>query len=223
MKRDRGIVLGGVLAVLFGLAAPAAAQGPERKIVVRPSDERKTLLDEMPTRPIDTTAVLPAPELLATRGLAPVARIHVTRIVLDGGTVLTKAEVQRIVAPYEGRDVTIEELQDVRRQLSEEYVRRGYVTSGVVLPDQEVVQGAVVLRHVGGKLAAIHVTGNGHLNAGYVRDRIQAAADTPLRVQDLQDALELLQQDPLIRRVNARLTPGLQPGEVGARGHGAAA
>ena len=213
MNRNSRICLGCILALVLASAA-AFAQIPDRKVVVRPSDERKRLLDEMPTLPIDTIAILPAPELLYPRGLTSVARIRITRIVLEGATLLTKDEVAKLVAPYEGRDVSIEELHDLRRQLSQEYIRRGYVNSGVVLPDQEVVQGVVVMREVAGKLVKIEVSGNGHLSPGYIRNRIHANADQPLRLQELQKSLELLQQDPLIQRINARLIPGMKPGEA---------
>jgi len=209
MKPDSAICLG---CILVFLSAMAVAQTPERKAV--PSDERKRLLDAMPTLPIDPTAILPRAELVYGRGLASVAHIRVTHIVLESATVLTKDEVAKLVAPLEGREVTIEELHELRRRLSEEYVRRGYVNSGVVLPDQEVVQGVVVMREVTGKLTNVEVKGNGRLSQAYIRDRINGARHEPLRVEDLQKALELLQQDPLIQRINARLIPGVNTGEA---------
>jgi hemolysin activation/secretion protein len=50
------------------------------------------------------------------------------------------------------------------------------------------------------------------LREGYARSRLQLATSTPLNQQRLEEALQLLQLDPLIGRVNAELTAGSAPG-----------
>jgi len=46
----------------------------------------------------------------------------------------------------------------------------------------------------------------------YVRSRIATAATKPLNRQRLEEALQLLQLDPLLEQVNAELTVGSTPG-----------
>ncbi|HYK90198.1 MAG TPA: ShlB/FhaC/HecB family hemolysin secretion/activation protein [Acidobacteriota bacterium] len=214
MRRQSGALLGWILMAAFAVNAPVTAQQQDRAIKVRPAEERKKEPDPALAPPLDRTPVLPAPDGLHGRGLASLEEISVTSIKLEGGTILSPAELTEIVRAYEGRKITIEELFDLRREISEAYVRHGFVNSGVVIPDQEVVNGVVVLKEVRGKLVRIDVSGNGRLRAGYIRKRIEAAAEEPLRVENLQRSLELLQQDPLIQQVNAQLVPSLHAGEA---------
>jgi hemolysin activation/secretion protein len=52
----------------------------------------------------------------------------------------------------------------------------------------------------------------GRLNPDYVRDRIAIATEKPLNINRLQEALQLLQFDPLIDSLKAELSAGTQPG-----------
>ncbi|MCB1826527.1 MAG: ShlB/FhaC/HecB family hemolysin secretion/activation protein, partial [Candidatus Competibacteraceae bacterium] len=118
-----------------------------------------------------------------------------------------------VTAPYENRVLSAEELQEARRQLTLYYVERGYLNSGAVIPDQQVEDGVVRIRVVEGRLSEVEITGNMHLRADYLQDRLQSDAGEPLNVQHLQERLQLLQQNPLIEQLQAELAPGVQPGE----------
>ena len=162
---------------------------------------------------MDRTPVLPPADNIPADLLALMDRIHVEKIVIEGSTLLSGEELRAIIAPYEGRDVTVEELHTLRRELSEAYVRHGYINSGVILPDQKVDAGTVVMKEVRGSLTNIEVSGNGRLSRAYITRRIKEQPGEPLRIDRLQESLELLRQNPLIHQINARLVPGLKPGE----------
>lgn len=140
-------------------------------------------------------------------------RVFVHRFDLVGNTVFTAEELATVTAPYTNRAITAEELQEARRQLTLYYVQRGYLNSGAVIPDQQVEDGVVRIRIVEGRLSGVEVTGNTHLRAAYFQDRLRPEPDAPLNVQELQDRLQLLQQNPLVERLQAELAPGVQPGE----------
>jgi len=55
--------------------------------------------------------------------------------------------------------------------------------------------------------------GSAHLRDAYVRDRLALASGTPLNQRRLEEALQLLQLNPLITQVNAELTAGSTPGQ----------
>jgi hemolysin activation/secretion protein len=202
------------LSLAIASAMTAAAQSPpDRATRGRPQQDDTHGREETSTPTIDRTPVLPRAEGLPDWGLAAIDRIRVNRIVFERGTILPSQEVAEMVGPYEGREVTIEELFALRQELSKLYLRHGYVNSGVVIPDQKVTDGVVIFREVLGTLTNINVVGNGHLSGGYIRNRIKSAAGKPLQIRDIQESLELLKQDPLIERINARLKPGMRPGE----------
>jgi hemolysin activation/secretion protein len=216
MNRQTGLCLVAIMTatLMLGLVAKAQEEQSDRGVKVRPADERRQELELAPAPQLDRTPVLPPVSFPRERELGSVDRIYVKRIVLKDLTLLTEKEVSQIIAPYQERSVAIEELYALRRQLSEAYVRHGYINSGVVIPDQDITEGTVVFQEVRGSLTRINVTGNGHLTSSYITKRISSTAKEPLRVQDLQEALEQLQQDPLIQKINASLSPGLRPGEA---------
>lgn len=132
---------------------------------------------------------------------------------ITGNSIFSDAELTKVTAPFERRVITAEELQEVRYRLTLYYVDRGYINSGAVIPDQHVADGIIKLRIVEGKLTAVDVTGNEGFRSKYLRGRIAPETGTVLNLPEVQERLQLLQQDPLIARINARLAPGARPGE----------
>jgi hypothetical protein len=123
-------------------------------------------------------------------------------------------DLNAMTAAYEKRTVSFEELQELRHELSRAYVDRGYVTSGVVIPDQSVTDGVIVLEAVEGELGEIDVQGNHRFREQAITKRIERYVQEPLDIADLQASLEMIRDDPLVERVNAQLLPGAELGQT---------
>jgi hemolysin activation/secretion protein len=145
--------------------------------------------------------------------LAEQIEIFVNDIVVNGNTVFTEQEIARVTRSYKHRKVSSEELHDLRRELSLLYIQKGFINSGVIMPDQVVEDGVVHLLAVEGQLTEFNLTGNKKLRDSFIRKRVELGIDSPLNADDLQTALRTLQLNPLIRQVNAQLDPGVRPGE----------
>ena len=142
------------------------------------------------------------------------ARIRLLGVRVTGSTVFSTQDLDKVTAPYVGRDVTDEDLAALRQALTLKYVNAGYINSGALLPEQKVVGGIVEFRIVEGSLSDITVTGNEHLRSDYVRERLALGGATPLNVNALQDRLQVLLQGPFIERINGELSPGDRLGEA---------
>ena len=140
--------------------------------------------------------------------LTAVDSIRLVDVTVQGSTVFTNDELAELTAPLENQSVSFEQLQELRHELSRRYVARGYVTSGIVIPDQRVTDGVVVMRAVEGELTDVEVEGNHRLRSRAIERRVRHYLDTPLNITDLEAGLSFLQQDPLVARVNAQLVPG---------------
>jgi hemolysin activation/secretion protein len=149
----------------------------------------------------------------ADDGLVRVDSVSFAEIAVEGSSVFAREELEALTAPYENRPISFEALQELRQSLSRRYVERGYVTSGVLLPDQATSGGEIVLRAVEGELTAVVVEGNRRLRTRAIERRIAHYLDAPLNLTDLQLGLRNLQNDPLVERVNAALEPGSALGE----------
>lgn len=145
--------------------------------------------------------------------LSLMSGIYAHQFNVVGNTVFSDEELAEVIVSYEKREISPEELQAVREALTRFYIHRGYITSGVIIPDQDVVDGLIILRVIEGRLANIEVEGNRYLHAGYISDRLEIAGGPPLNVMELQQALQYLLQDHRIKRINAHLSPGILLGE----------
>jgi hemolysin activation/secretion protein len=138
--------------------------------------------------------------------------VYVNSVVLAGATIFSQAELDEIFAPYLNREVSMEELQDLRLDLSRLYLSRGYVNSGVIIPDQKIEGGHIELQAIEGSLAGIEIIGDPKLADRYIRGRLARSIGEPLNIQDVKDALQNLQRDRNVAWVDARLVPGDQLG-----------
>jgi hemolysin activation/secretion protein len=140
-------------------------------------------------------------------------RVFVHDIHVVGSTVFTEAEIDEVTKPFKGRTLTTEDLERLRVALTLLYVNRGYITSGAVIPDQDVTLGTITIQIVEGTLARIDVEGTDWFQDSYLRDRVELGVRKPLAIAPLQERLQLLQQDGRIERINAELRPGDRRGE----------
>ncbi len=176
--------------------------------------EPPPLQQEQP-RPVPPPPILPPIPPASRRELEPIPgeRVFVREIRVVGNTVLSPQEVAQVVTPYLNRELTAEDLESLRVALTVLYINKGYINSGAILPDQAVTEGVVTYQIIEGELTGINVEGNRWFRAGYLQSRLRLATGPPLNVNELQERIQLLLEDPRIQRLNADLKPGLHPGE----------
>jgi hemolysin activation/secretion protein len=140
-------------------------------------------------------------------------RFSIKTIKVEGNTVL-QSEITALIKPFENQEVTLESLLCLRSQMTELYLKNGYLTSGAFLPNnQNLSSGTVTIQVVEGKLERLDITGLERLQENYIRSRIELGTGTPFNQNQLEETLKLLQLDPLIEQVNAELTAGSSPGQ----------
>ena len=197
------------------------AQGPAQpgggfKGFQKPSD--RLIEPELDLKPLPEKPQLRLPPIVPTPTrpgrLAPGILVFVKEFVFSGNTVFTDAELGEITASYVGREITSEELEEARHQLTLLYVNEGYVNSGAVVPDQDIADGKVRIDIVEGTLGTINVQGTKTLDPDFIRERLELGAGPPLNVKQLGERLQIIVQEPQIARINAELQPGDRPGEA---------
>lgn len=140
-------------------------------------------------------------------------RIMVNEIRLVGNTVFTNQELGDVTSKYLNRELTMEDLESLRLELTQYYVNRGYVTSGAIIPDQTSAEPVITIQIVEGKLAEINLEGNTWFRSSYYRNRFNLGAGPPVNAETLREQVRLLQSNPRVERLNAELRPGLVRGE----------
>lgn len=157
--------------------------------------------------------LLPPPPSPPAERLIPPIRLFAKAFRILGSTVFTPEELAKVAEPYTNREITSEDLEALRLALTVYYINHGYVTSGAIVPDQDVIDGVMTIQIIEGKLTRIDIEGTYWFRPSYFRNRIALAAGPPVNVRSLQERLQLFQADARIERINAELRPGAAPGE----------
>ena len=140
-------------------------------------------------------------------------KIFVKDIRLVGNTAFTSGQLSEVTSPYTNRELSAEDLEGLRLALTHYYINHGYLTSGAVIPEQDVADGVLTMQVIEGKLTEVNIEDNKWFRSSYFQSRINMAAGPPLHVGQLQERLQLLQANPRIERINAELLPGAAIGE----------
>jgi hemolysin activation/secretion protein len=170
---------------------------------------------KQPPQPRITAPAPPPPREAPPLSSAPVFVLRVIKV--EGNTALDQPSIDKVAAPYIGKPVSIADLEEIRRQLTLLYVNRGYINSGFTIPDQNVQNGVILFRAVEGRVTEIELSGTKDFDPEYFRARLERGLTIPFNVGDTEREQQILLQDPLLRRLNIELLPGLVPGE--ARAH----
>ena len=179
----------------------------------RPSAHVPALPDYAPKQSPEGFTLPPVPETVpALEG--ETRKLFIKRIVVDGNTVLSEEDLRSLIQPYEGREVSVAELEDLRQKLTRLYIDHGYVNSGAVIPGDALQDGELHFHIVEGRLDEVRVKGQGRLREGYIKNRLRGDSNEPLSLQELQDRFQVLLSDPLISRMNGRILPGASPGHA---------
>lgn len=159
---------------------------------------------------------LPAPTPPPTTDVMPdgtLSTIQVKRFEVVGSTIFSAEELAKVTQPFTNRPLTFSELSQASAAIAQLYIDQGYITSGAYIPPQRLEGGVVKIQVLEGKLEDIKITGTKRLNNSYVKRRVALGTKAPLNRDDLLEALQLLQLNPLIKNLSAELSAGTLPGE----------
>ena len=107
--------------------------------------------------------------------------------------------------------ITLANLLALRSAISQLYIDNDYITSGAFLPSNQILKDTVRIEVLEGSLEQVELKGLNRLSKSYILSRLPQANAAPLNQQRLLAALQLLQLNPLIERVNAELIAGNRP------------
>ena len=179
--------------------AVGIAQSTDRPSLQQPS--RPDFLSEkqgftLPKIP-DTSTVAPQRE-----------NIYIAQYQFQGNTVFDESQLQTLTTPYRDRTVRIDELEDLRQQITHFYIDHGYINSGARILPNALKEGVLTFDIVEGKLDDVQIQGQERLNENYIKNRL--LNDEPLNINDVKEKFQLLLTDPLISSMQGSLLPSAQ-------------
>jgi hemolysin activation/secretion protein len=138
--------------------------------------------------------------------------VLVSKFKVVGATLLSREEIEEIVKPFEGKELSLKELQGVVDLITRAYREKGYVTSRAYLPPQTIGKdGIVEIRIVEGRRGEIDVQGNRYFSEYIIKKKITIPPGGPFNYNELRQNLIDINEHP-DRNVRAVLKPGKEFG-----------
>jgi hemolysin activation/secretion protein len=208
----------GAASVTPPLATLAMAKAPDAGILLR-EIQRDSIKREPPTQPFKSTPLKEparAPASAASPASDP-TRFTVKAFRIVGATLVADDLLQAALAPWLNRPISFADLQEASRALTDVYRAQGWLARPQV-PAQELIDGVVTLSVVEARLGQVRIDDGGQpLRADRRRlEKMLTArqqADQPLNLQDIDRAVNLLNNLPGLR-ADAVLAPGAMPGQT---------
>ncbi|MBF0265254.1 MAG: ShlB/FhaC/HecB family hemolysin secretion/activation protein [Gammaproteobacteria bacterium] len=141
-------------------------------------------------------------------------KVSLTKVVFEGNTVIDNEVLVNRCKDYIDRPVSLADLELLRQKLSRYYIDQGYINSGVIFTKPISPEGILYFKVIEGELSEVLIKGNGRLNPDYLSKRLLFSDDGPLNVNRLRNRFQLLLDDPLLKKLNARITPSDNRGEA---------
>lgn len=185
---------------------------PREKIPLpqRPPEQPLPLPKPIPTPPLELP---PSPPPSEQRPDLP-QNVTVTQFEFEGNTAFSDQELSDAIIQFTNRPITFAELLEAEAAITKLYTDAGYINSGAVILAGQTLSpkgAAVKIQVIEGGIEEIKVTGTKRLSPAYVRSRLALATQKPLNQKQLLQALQLLQLDPLIKKISADLSAGSRP------------
>ena len=220
VKRTIIVITSIIINITFAYKANSQSIPPEGVNI--PADIPEPLEETIPKpeqQPVIIPTPVPPPRLQTpetpqkTNPVSPGnLRFNIKKVEVLGNTVL-QDEINQLVKEYENKNLSFQDLIQLRTEITKLYIDNNYQTSGAfVLNNQSLNNGIAQIQVVEGELESIEISGLQRLKQSYVRSRLEAASKPPLNRERLESALQLLQIDPLLEQVNAELIAGSAPG-----------
>lgn len=140
--------------------------------------------------------------------------VIVRQIAFRGNQIIQSDELIAIAAGYLGHPLSIADLEELRQKITKHYVDLGYINSGAILRKDSLAGDTLSLDIIEGHLQSIRLTGLQRLNETYVANRLVRESDPAFNINVLRERFQLLLDNPLFERMNARLIPGDHLGEA---------
>ena len=142
----------------------------------------------------------------------PLERVRVERIDISPNRILSPKEINAIVGPFVGKELTVDQLRGLAKALTDRMRTKGYFVADAILPAQKIRDGVVHIEIFEGKVGKLIVEGNRFYSKGFIASRFRAGLDHGTIHQGrFQRALMLLNENSDLS-VRAFLRPGIEPG-----------
>ncbi|MEY0490129.1 POTRA domain-containing protein [Proteus terrae] len=74
----------------------------------------------------------------------------IDKVDLTGSTPLDYRNISKVISPYLQQCLTLNDMQEVAKSITNNYIEKGYVTSQAIIPEQDLSNNKLVIRIIEG-------------------------------------------------------------------------
>ena len=141
---------------------------------------------------------------------APGASFVLNDIKITGTTILKPEDFLPIYQKYIGKEVTFKEVNGIADQIKAKYKEKGFLTTTVYVPEQQILGGVIEIRVLEGKMGKLIIEGNKWFTKDIIEKYFHTKKNEILNINTLQRDLLRLNQNPDLE-VKAVIEPGEEP------------
>ena len=210
-ERPEARSIGALAAAVLALGAPALFAADPLEVPTRPSERPLESPGFLPKKAPEGFDLPPVPEA-APEGPATGATVDVARDRLRRQSGHSqRRNCSTVAKPYVGRRLTAADIEELRHTITRHYIGKGYLNSGATVGEDAYRDGTSHLPYRRRPPRSGPAQWHGAA-AGILCARPASRGEEPLNVNVLQERFQLLLTDPLFAKMNARLSPGSEPG-----------
>lgn len=150
-------------------------------------------------------------EVERPRAEGEIEKVFIERIDVSGNTVISDVEIDKITAPFEGKEVTLSDLQTVADNISSLYREKGYITSFAYLPPQKIDTASVRIEIIEGKLNEVRIEGSRYFRESLLMWNFRTEKGDIINYDKILWDLRRINENP-DRAVQAVMVPGPEKG-----------
>jgi hemolysin activation/secretion protein len=130
--------------------------------------------------------------------------ITVKSLNFEGNTVFDDAQLKKIITPFKTKKLTLERLLQVRAEITDYYVKQGYISSGAFIAPQNLADGNINIQIIEGTLQAIEIVNKPFLKKKYIISRLPSTKQI-FNINSLTASIKKLQNNPLIDKIKVEI------------------
>ncbi len=136
---------------------------------------------------------------------------QIDKIVFTGNTVIDSAEIQPLVAPFQGKQLKLAEAKQIALSITQLYRTKGYITCRAYIPPQKMTDKVLKIQIFEGKLGKVKVQGNKYFSSGVLKRYVNKLKGEVLQYSDLSRNIKRTNLNP-DHEVKAVIVPGKSVG-----------
>ena len=122
-------------------------------------------------------------------------KILLKKITLQGNAIFSSKQLQDILTPYEGSEMSMKDIQEVCRKIQNRYIGKGYFLVRVYPPAQEIIDHTLKIEVMEATLGDLEIIGNKHYKTKFIASYFERYLGTTLNYNDLLKTLLLINEN----------------------------